>query len=140
MVANAPELVRKCIERYDLETKQILFADRSILISINKALMQSVFNIPIKEEYCDIDFGSFASMFNEKMTLRWEDMQRTWFQTPHSKKRKMPKTLFGTNLKKEIVDILTLFLRLKGKEEILEFIEHHFFLVQAICAKGIKID
>lgn len=40
---------------------------------------------------------------------------------------------------REIVDILSLLLRLKGKEEILEFIEYHFFLVQDICAKGMQI-
>lgn len=55
MVVHAPELVRECIKRYDLEMKQILFPDQSILISINKALMQSAFDIPIKEEYYDID-------------------------------------------------------------------------------------
>lgn len=52
----------------------------------------------------------------------------------------MPKTLFGTNLKRDIVDILSFLLRIKGKEEILELIEHHFFLVQAICVEGMQID
>ena len=52
----------------------------------------------------------------------------------------MPKTLFETNLKREIVDILARLLRLKGREEILDFIEHHFFLVHAICAEGLQID
>ena len=93
--------------------------------------------MPIKKEYCDIDFSSSASIFNEKNTLRREDMKRTWFQTSHSKKRKMAKNLFGTNFKREIIDILALLLRLKGKEEILEFIEHHFFLVQSIYAEGL---
>ena len=54
-------------------------------------------------------------MFNEKKTQRREDMQNTWFQTQRRKKRKMPSTLFGNNLKREIVDILALLLRLKGK-------------------------
>lgn len=140
MDVQAPELVRECIKRYNLETKQILLPDQSILLSINKALMQSAFGIPVKEEYCDIDVSSSTSMFNKKKTLRREDMQRTWFQTPCSKKSKMPRTLFGTNLRREIVDILALLLRLKGKEEILDFIEHHFFLVQAICAEVMQID
>lgn len=112
-----------------------MFPDQYILISINKALMQSMFGIAMKEQYSDVDFGSSTSMFNEKETLRWEYIQSKWFHTTHSKKRKMLKTLFSTNLKREIVDMLVLFLRLKGKEEILEFIEHHFFLVQEICAK-----
>ena len=125
---------------YQNETKQILLPDQSIMLSVNKELMQSAFSIQVKEEYWDIDFSSFPSMFNEKKTLRREDMQRTWFQTPHSKKSKMPMTLFRTNLKREIVDILAMLVRLKGKEEILDFIEHHFYLVQAICAKGLQID
>jgi hypothetical protein len=140
LAVYAPKLMRECIERYDPETKQILFPGQSVLILIDKALMQPTFGIPIKEEYCDIDFGSFASMFNEKKTLRREDMQRTWFQTPRSKKNKMSKILFETKLKREIVDILSLLLKFKGKEEILEFIEHHFFLVQAIYTKGMQID
>ena len=58
----------------------------------------------------------------------------------HSKESKILKTLFRSNLKREIVDIVTVLLRLKRMEEILEFIEHHFFLVQAIYAKGLQID
>lgn len=56
---------------------QILFPDQSILLSINKALMQSTFGILVQEQYCDIDYVSFASIFNEKNTLKWEDMKRT---------------------------------------------------------------
>ena len=56
-------------------------------------------------------------MFNKKKGLRRSDIMATWFQTPRSKKSKAPKTLFGTNLKAEIVDILVLLLRLKGEEE-----------------------
>lgn len=74
MAVHTLELVKECIERYNPKTKQILFFDQSILISINKALMQSAFGIPVKEQYCDVDFGSSVSMFNEKKTLRQEDM------------------------------------------------------------------
>lgn len=110
------------------------------MLSINKELMQSTFGIPVKEEYCGVDFSSYASMFNRKKTLRREDMHRTWFQIPCGKKNKMTRTIFRTNLKREIMDILALLLRLKGKEEILDFTKHHFFLVQVVCAKGLKID
>ena len=79
-------------------------------------------------------------MFNEKKTLRREDMQKTWFYNPQGKKRKLQRTLFRTNLKKEIVDILVFLLRLKGKEKIMDFIEHHFYLVQDICVEGLQID
>lgn len=74
MVVYAPKLVNECIERYNLETKKILFLDQSILLSINKVLMQSTFGIHVQEQYCDIDFGSFVSMFNENKTLRGEDI------------------------------------------------------------------
>lgn len=108
MAMQAPDLVRECIKRYNPKTRQIFFPDQSVLLSMDKELMQSTFDVPLREKYCDIDFASFASMFNEKKTQRREDMQRTWFETTHSKKSKMPKTLFGTNLKKEIVHILEL--------------------------------
>lgn len=70
MAVHALKLVRECIKRNNLDTKQILFPDQSILISINKALMQSMFYIPMKEEYCDVDFDTSTSMFNEKKNLR----------------------------------------------------------------------
>ena len=54
-----------------------MLTSQFILLSINKALMQFAFGVPEKEEYCDIEFDSFASMFNEKKTLTREDMQRT---------------------------------------------------------------
>ena len=77
MAMQAPELVKECIERYNLETKQILLPDQSILLSVNKELMQFAFRIPVKEEYSDIDFSSSASMFNEKKIPRREEMQKT---------------------------------------------------------------
>ena len=52
----------------------------------------------------------------------------------------MPKTLLGTNLKQVIMDILTLLVKLNGREEILEFIEHHFFLVQEIGVEDMKTN
>ena len=64
----------------------------------------------------------------------------SWFQKPRSAKSKVPKTLFGTNLKPEIVDILVLLHRMKGEVEALNFIEQYFFLVQVICSSMQYID
>ena len=47
----------------------------------------------------------------------------TWFQKLRGPKSKVPKTLFGTNLKLEIIDILVLLHKLKGEVEALNFIE-----------------
>ena len=74
MVVQAPKLVSEFIERYNLETKKILLPNQSILLSINKALMQSTFGVLVKEEYHEIDFSSSTSMFIEKKILRREDM------------------------------------------------------------------
>ena len=41
----------------------------------------------------------------------------SWFQKSKGAKSKVPKTLFGTDLKLEIVDILVLLHRLKGEVE-----------------------
>ena len=57
---------------------------------------------------------------------------QTWLQKPWSAKSKVPKTLFGTNLKLEIIDILVLLHRLKSEVEALNFFEQYFFLVQLI--------
>lgn len=76
------------------------------------------------------------SMINEKKTQRRGDILATWFQPPKRTKSKLPKSLFGTSMKREIVDFLVLLVRIKGHEEVLNFIKHHFFLVQTICAYG----
>lgn len=65
---------------------------------------------------------------------------RTWFQRPQSDKRKVPKTLFRTNLKPEIIDIFLLLHRLKGEVVALNFIEQYFFLAQVICSDTQYID
>ena len=57
---------------------------------------------------------------------------QTWFHKPQSAKSKVPKTLFGTNLKLNIIDIMVLLHRLKGEVEALNFVEQYFFLVQVI--------
>ena len=61
-------------------------------------------------------------------------MMQSWFQRPRGAKSKVPKTLFGTDLKSEIADILVLLHRLKGEVEAFNFVEQYFFLVQVICS------
>ena len=65
---------------------------------------------------------------------------QSWFQNLQGAKSKVPKTLFGTDLKPEVVDILVLLHRLKGEVEALNFVEQYFFLVQVICSDTQYID
>ena len=65
---------------------------------------------------------------------------KSWFQQPRGSKSKVPKTLFGTNLKPQIVDILVLLHQLKGEVEVLNFVKQYFFLVQIICSDTQYID
>ena len=64
------------------------------------------------------------------------------FLVPKAKgaKSKVHKTLFGTDLKPEIVDILVLLHRLKGEAEAFNFVEQYFFLVQIIWSYMQYID
>ena len=62
------------------------------------------------------------------------------FQKLWITKSKVPKTLFGTNLKPEIVDIMVLLHIMKGEVEALNYIEQYFFLVQVICLGMQYID
>ena len=67
------------------------------------------------------------SEFSLKKMVWRKEIMRSWFQKPRGAKSKVPKTLFGTDLKPEIVDILVLLHRLKGEVEALNFVEHYFF-------------
>ena len=58
----------------------------------------------------------------KKMVWR-KKIMRSWFQKPRGAKSKFPKTLFGTDLKLEIIDILVLLHQLKGEVEALNFVE-----------------
>ena len=74
------------------------------------------------------------------MVWRKETMW-SWFQKPRGAKNKVPKNLFGIDLKPKIIDILVLLHRLKtGEVEALNFVEQYFFLVQAICLDIQYID
>ena len=52
-----------------------------------------------------------------------KEIMRSWFQKPQGAKSKVPKTLFDTDLKPKIVEILVLLHRLKGEVETLNFVE-----------------
>ena len=67
----------------------------------------------------------------KKMVWRKEIM-RFWLQNQRGAKSKVPKTLFGTDLKPKIMDILVLLHGLKSELKTLNFVEHYFFLVQTI--------
>ena len=78
--------------------------------------------------------------FSLKKMVWWKEIMKSWFQKPRGAKSKIPKTLFGTDTKLEIVDILVLLHRLKGEVEAFNFIEQYFFLVQVICSDRQYID
>lgn len=54
---------------------------------------------------------------------------KTWFQKPANSKGKVPKTLFRSDLKLEITNILLLIHILQGEEEALNFVEQFFFII-----------
>ena len=80
------------------------------------------------------------SEFSLKKMVWRKEILKSWFQKPRGAKSKVPKTLFGTDLKPEIIDILVLLHRLKGEVEAFNFIEQYFFLVQIVCLDTQYVD
>ena len=80
------------------------------------------------------------SEFSLKKMVWQKEIMRSWFQKPWGPKSKVTKTLFSTDLKPKIVDILVLLHQLKGEVEALNFIEQYFFLVQIICLDTHYVD
>lgn len=70
MAIQAPKMVQRYISWYDHMIKHIKMLDDSVLLNFDRTLMQSTFGLPDRDEFCDINFGSSASMYNEKRTLR----------------------------------------------------------------------
>ena len=84
--------------------------------------------------------GGAMSKFSLKKMVWRKEIMKSWFQKPRGAKSKVPKTLFGTDLKPKIVDMLVLIHRLKGEIEAFNFIEQYFFLVQVIFSDTQYID
>ena len=80
------------------------------------------------------------SKFSLKKMVWRKEIMRSQFQKPRGAKSKVPKTLFGIDLKLEIVDILVLLHRLKGEVEALNFVEQYLFLVQIIFSDTQYVD
>ena len=87
------------------------------------------FRVLERDEFSNLTVpGAVFEFFAKKMVWRKEIMH-SWFQKPRGAKSKVPKTLFGVDLKPEIMDILVLIHRMKGEVEALNFLEYYFFLV-----------
>lgn len=80
------------------------------------------------------------SEFSLKKMVWQKEIMRSQFQKPWGDKSKVSKTLFGIDLKPEIIDILVLLHHLKGEVEALNFVEHYFFLVQIIYLDTHYVD
>lgn len=93
-----------------------------------------------REEFSNLTVGGAISEFFAKKIIWRKEIIQSLFQKPRSAKSNVPKTLFDTNLKTEVVDILFLLHRLKGELEALNFIEKYFFLVQFIYFDTQYID
>ena len=64
--------------------------------------------IPEREEFSDLTMGGAMFEFSLKKMVWRKEIMQSWFQNPRGAKSKVPKTLFGTDLKPEIVEILVL--------------------------------
>ena len=80
-----------------------------------------------------------VSEFSAKKMVWQKEIMHSWFPKPRGAKSKVPKTLFGTDLKPKIVNILVLIYRMKGEVEALNFLEY-YFMVQVICPGTQYID
>ena len=127
VVVQALELIYECINYYNLNTRHIVLPNDTVLISIYRKTMVNCLKIPEREEFSDLTVGGAIYDFSAKKMVWRKEIMQSWFQKPRSAKSKVPKTLFGTNLKPEVVDILVLLHRLKGEVEALNFIEQFFF-------------
>ena len=80
-----------------------------------------------QEEFFDLTMGGAMSKFYLKKMVWRKEIMQSWFQKLRGAKSKVPKTLFGIDLKPEIVDILVLLHRFKGEVEAFNFVEQFFF-------------
>ena len=85
-------------------------------------------------------FGILQRVTIKRSPLGKETRWQRGSQIPKSNKSELPKNLYGTNLKKEIVDILVPLHQLKGKEDVLNFVEHYYYLMQVVCAESEYVD
>ena len=126
---QAPELIYKCINHYNPDTQQIILPDSTVLISINCQTVVNFFKVPERDEFLNLTVFGAVSKFSAKKMLWRKEIMHSWFQKPRGAKSKVPKTLFGADLKPEIVDILVLIHRMKGEVEALNFLVYYLFLV-----------
>lgn len=138
-VVQAPKLIYECIAHYNLKTKQIMLQNDNMLLSIDQEAIVSCLCIPQKEEVSNLSFSiAMTKNFDKKMVWR-KEILKSWFQKPRGAKGNLSKTLFGSDLKLEIVNILVLLHRLRGEEDALNFVES-FFLVKVICIDEQYVD
>lgn len=129
MAVQAPELIYECIAHYNPETKQIVLPNDNILLSIDRETIVNCLRIPEREEFSNLSFSIAVTEFSDRKMVWRKEILKNWFQKPRGARGKLPKSLFGVDLKLEIVDILVLLHRLRGEEDALNFMESYFFLV-----------
>ena len=79
IVVQAPELIYKCINHYDPDTKQIMLPDSTVLISIDRKMVVNSFRVPERDEFSNLTvFGAMSKIFAKKMVWRKEIMH-SWF-------------------------------------------------------------
>ena len=99
------------------------------MISINHQTVVNYFKVPERDEFSNLIVSSTVSKFSMKKMVWRKEIMHSWFQKLQGAKSKVPKTLFGTDLKPKIVNILVLIHNMKGEVEALNFLEYYFFMV-----------
>ena len=103
IVLQALELILECINHENLDKKQILLPDQTVLISIDRQAVVNYLQISEREEFSDLMMGGAMFEFSLKKMVWRKEIMQSWFPKPRGAKSKVPKTLYDTNLKLEIV-------------------------------------
>ena len=66
VAVQVPELIYECINRYKLDTKQIVLPNDTVLISIDRQTVVNCLRIPEREEFSDLTIGGAVFEFFAK--------------------------------------------------------------------------
>ena len=97
VVVQALELIYECMNRYNMDTRQIVFSNDTLLIFIDRQTMVNCLKILEWEDFLDLKIGGVVSKFFVKKMVQRKDIMQSWFLKPQSAKSKVPKNLSATN-------------------------------------------
>jgi len=135
-----PEMIIECVKKYEVDTRQIIAKDGTILAYLQTEAVEETFNIPTKERMISISIQQGQQEYDVDSKTKLQEIRREWMANPAMKfNMNNPPQFHKSDFHPEIGYLIMFLNRMTGMPQSATFQPWMYSFIKSVL-KGKMID